>query len=128
MIRQNIKGRKLAMLTGKKEARGCLVTGVRRMHGNTVSNSNVKISKVFKANISKQKLHIDGFGEVKVAVSARGIRTIRKYGGLRKFLEECKNRHLTLSAARLKKKIFGTTKKITTEGNAAEKMEKAAQD
>lgn len=107
MIRQKISGRKLAIQIAKREERGCLVTGVRRMHGHNVSNSNVKTPKIFKQNISKQEMHIEGFGGVRVPVSARGIRTIRKYGGLRKFLETCKPRNMTLMAMRLKKRVLG---------------------
>lgn len=107
MIRQKISGRKLAILNAKREERGCLVTGIRRMHGHNVSNSNVKTPKIFKQNISKQKMHIEDFGEVRVSISARGIRTIRKYGGLRQFLQNCKPRNMTLMAERLKRKVFG---------------------
>jgi hypothetical protein len=53
MIRQKISGRKLAILNGKREERGCLVTGIRRMYGHNVSNSNVKTPKIFKQNISQ---------------------------------------------------------------------------
>lgn len=98
--------RKLAIKRAQQEKRGCLVTGIRVMHGHNVSKSNVKTKRLFKANISDKNLFSPVLGAQKVKISRRGERTIDKYGGLDNFLLKCKKRNLTLSALKLKDKLL----------------------
>ena len=97
--------RKLAIQKAKESTRGCLVTGLRIMHGHKVSNSNRKTKRLFKANISHKNLHSEALGMCKVRISRKGERTIEKYGGLDNFLSKCKKRNLTLQAINLRKKL-----------------------
>jgi len=98
--------RKLAIQRAKTNLRGCLVTGLRVMHGNNVSHSNRKVKRLFKANISKKTIISESLGAKLVRISRRGERTIEKYGGLDKFLATAKNRKLTMQAMILKRELM----------------------
>jgi len=107
--------RKLAIQRAQNSTRGCLVTGLRVMHGHKVSNSNRKTKRLFKANISHKHLYSETLGTCKVRISRKGERTIEKYGGLDNFLLSCKKRKMTMQAALLRKKLSlqQTTKPIS---------------
>ena len=57
----------------------CEITGKGKMYGHNVSFSQHKTRKVFKPNIQRKTLMIDG-KKVRVNISAAGIRTLKKKG------------------------------------------------
>lgn len=61
----------------------CEITGKGKMYGHNVSFSQRKTRKVFKPNIQKRTLTING-QKVKVNVAASALRTLRKKGALKK--------------------------------------------
>jgi len=61
----------------------CEITGKSKMYGHNVSFSQKKTRKVFKPNIQKRTLEIDG-KKVRTNVSTSALRTLRKKGALKK--------------------------------------------
>lgn len=57
----------------------CEITGKGKMYGHNVSFSQHKTRKVFKPNVSKRTLIING-QKVKANVSASALRTLKKKG------------------------------------------------
>lgn len=57
----------------------CEVTGKGKMYGHNVSFSQRKTRKVFKPNVSKRTLVING-QKVKANVSTSALRTLKKKG------------------------------------------------
>ena len=57
----------------------CEITGKGKMYGHNVSFSQRKTRKVFKPNIQKKTLIING-QNLKVNVSASALRTLKKKG------------------------------------------------
>lgn len=57
----------------------CEITGKGKMYGHNVSFSQRKTRKVFKPNIQKKTLVING-KKLKVNVSAAALRTLKKKG------------------------------------------------
>lgn len=55
----------------------CEITGKGKMYGHNVSFSQRKTRKVFKPNVQKRTLEING-QKVKVNVSTSALRTLRK--------------------------------------------------
>lgn len=60
----------------------CEITGKGKMYGHNVSFSQRKTRKVFKPNIQKRTLEVNG-KKVRVNVSASALRTLRKKGALK---------------------------------------------
>ena len=60
----------------------CEITGKGKMYGHNVSFSQRKTRKVFKPNIQKKTLTVNG-QKIKVNVSASALRTLRKKGLLK---------------------------------------------
>lgn len=60
----------------------CKITGKGKMYGHNVSFSQRKTRKVFKPNIQKKTLIIDGKKQ-KVNVAASTLRTLKKQGQLK---------------------------------------------
>ena len=60
----------------------CELTGKGKMYGHNVSFSQRKTRKVFKPNIQKKTLIIDGKKQ-KVNVAASTLRTLKKQGQLK---------------------------------------------
>lgn len=100
------QAKKLAIERARECNRGCFVTGLRVMHGHKVSNSNRKIKRLFKQNLSYKSLLSDTTGYHRVRISRRGERTIEKYGGLDKFLMNYKPRKMTFAALNLRKVLL----------------------
>jgi large subunit ribosomal protein L28 len=98
--------KKLAIKRAKNCNRGCLVTGLRVMHGHKVSNSNRKTHRLFKANISYKNLFSEALGSCRVRISRRGERTVEKYGGLDMFLLNYKKSKMPLQALLLRSKLL----------------------
>ena len=59
----------------------CEITGKGKMYGHNVSFSQHKTKKVFKPNIQKKTLIING-KKIRLNVSAAAIRTLKKKGFL----------------------------------------------
>ena len=57
----------------------CEITGKGKMYGHNVSFSQHKTRKVFKPNIQKRTLTVNG-KKVKVNISASALRTLKKKG------------------------------------------------
>ena len=57
----------------------CELTGKGKMYGHNVSFSQHKTRKVFKPNIQKRTLTVNG-KKIKVNVSASALRTLKKKG------------------------------------------------
>lgn len=57
----------------------CEISGKGKMYGHNVSFSQRKTRKVFKPNVQKKTLIVDG-EKVKVNVAASTIRTLKKKG------------------------------------------------
>ena len=57
----------------------CEISGKGKMYGHNVSFSQRKTRKVFKPNIQKKTLVVDGH-KVKVNVAASTLRTLKKKG------------------------------------------------
>ena len=57
----------------------CDLTGKGKMYGHNVSFSQHKTRKVFKPNIQKRTLEVNG-KKVKVNISASALRTLKKKG------------------------------------------------
>ena len=57
----------------------CEITGKGKMYGHNVSFSQRKTRKVFKPNVSKRTLVING-QQVKANVSTSALRTLKKKG------------------------------------------------
>jgi large subunit ribosomal protein L28 len=60
----------------------CEITGKGKMYGHNVSFSQRKTRKIFKPNIQKRTMTVNG-KKVKVNVSTSALRTLRKKGALK---------------------------------------------
>ena len=61
----------------------CEITGKGKMYGHNVSFSQRKTRKVFKPNIQKKTLTVNG-KKIKVNVSTSALRTLKKKGVIAK--------------------------------------------
>ena len=60
----------------------CELTGKGKMYGHNVSFSQHKTRKVFKPNIQKRTLEVNG-KKIRVNISASALRTLKKRGLLK---------------------------------------------
>ena len=60
----------------------CELTGIGKMYGHNVSFSQHKTRKVFKPNIQKRTLEVNG-KKIRVNISASALRTLKKKGLLK---------------------------------------------
>ncbi|HOO50323.1 MAG TPA: 50S ribosomal protein L28 [Alphaproteobacteria bacterium] len=68
-------------------SRKCQVTGKKVMFGNNVSHAQNKTRRTFNPNVQDTSLFSEVLGTlVRLRVTAAGLRTIDKKGGLDKFL------------------------------------------
>ncbi len=68
-------------------SRKCAVTGKKPMVGNNVSHSNRKTKRRFMPNIQETGLYSDALKRiVRLKISANGLRTIDKTGGIDAFV------------------------------------------
>ncbi|MGE0651657.1 MAG: 50S ribosomal protein L28 [Alphaproteobacteria bacterium] len=87
-------------------SRRCQITGKKVLTGNRVSHANNKSRRRFLPNVQYTSLLSDTLGEmVRLRVSANGIRTIEKAGGLDAFLKATPITKLEPEAARAKRRI-----------------------
>lgn len=61
----------------------CEISGKGKMYGHNVSFSQRKTRKVFKPNVQKRSLNIDG-KKVRVNVATSTLRTLKKKGLIKK--------------------------------------------
>jgi large subunit ribosomal protein L28 len=66
-----------------------MITGKGKQHGNNVSFSQHRTRKTWNPNIQTKTVMVDG-QKVRLKVSAKGIRTLRKKGALNQFSLEKK--------------------------------------
>lgn len=65
----------------------CQITQKKPMRGHNVSHSNVKTPKTWNINLKSQRFYIPELDRwVRLKVSASGIKTLTKLGGLTPFL------------------------------------------
>lgn len=87
-------------------ARECDITGKKVMTGNNVSHANNKSRRTFGVNLQEATFLSETLGQkVRLRVSASGLRTVEKNGGIDSFLKKTSSRKLTETGRRLKKKI-----------------------
>ncbi|ETZ04622.1 MULTISPECIES: 50S ribosomal protein L28 [Holospora] len=76
-------------------SRCCVITGKKALRGNLVSHANNKTNHFFLPNARKIRLKSKILGKtVMFMVSARGLRTLDKYGGLDAYLQKKTRRRL----------------------------------
>lgn len=87
-------------------ARVCEITGKKVMSGNNVSHANNKSRRTFAPNLQEASFQSESLGgKVRMRVTAAGIRTVEKNGGLEAFLKSTADRKLTVAARRVKRQL-----------------------
>lgn len=87
-------------------ARVCEITGKKVMSGNNVSHANNKSRRTFAPNLQETSFVSESLGgKVRMRVTAAGMRTVEKNGGIDAFLKSTPDRKLTDTARRVKRKI-----------------------
>lgn len=87
-------------------ARVCEITGKKVMSGNNVSHANNKSRRTFAPNLQEASFVSESLGgKVRLRVTAAGLRTVEKNGGIDAFLKSTANRKLSATARRLKRQI-----------------------
>lgn len=86
--------------------RRCTITGKGVMAGNNVSHAKNKTRRRFLPNLQEVSFLSEILNDnVRLRLSARGIRTIEHNGGLDTYLMDTPNSKLTEEAVSLKKRI-----------------------
>jgi len=87
-------------------ARRCIITGKGVQVGHNVSHANNKTKRRFLPNLQRISLLSDALGmAVKLRLSANGIRTIEKNGGIDAYLLGTTDARLSPEARRLKRRV-----------------------
>jgi large subunit ribosomal protein L28 len=87
-------------------ARRCIITGKGVQVGHNVSHANNKTKRRFLPNLQRISLLSDALGmAVKLRLSANGIRTIEKNGGIDAYLLGTTDARLSAEARRLKRRV-----------------------
>ncbi len=69
-------------------AKSCLITGKKTITGFHVSHSNVHVKRKFRANLQTKRLLNPSTGRiVTIVISARGLRTLKKWDREGKFYD-----------------------------------------
>lgn len=101
-------------------ARRCDLTGKGVQAGNNVSHSNRKTRRRFLPNVQPMSLYSEVLEEsVRLKLSAAGLRTVERNGGLDAFLMDTPDHKLTDEARRLKRRIRKVQAERGTEAPAA---------
>ena len=86
--------------------RQCDITGKKIMTGNNVSHANNKSRRTFAVNLQETTFLSESLGgKVRMRVSAAGLRTVEKNGGIDAFLKATPHRKLTEHTSRLKRQV-----------------------
>ena len=87
-------------------SRRCDLTGKGPMVGHTVSHSNIKTKRRFLPNLFNITFQSESLGrEVKLRVSANGLKSVDHRGGLDAFLAKAKDADLSMKALKVKRAI-----------------------
>lgn len=87
-------------------ARVCEITGKKVMSGNNVSHANNKSRRTFAPNLQEASFPSEALGgKVRMRVTAAGLRTVEKNGGIDAFLTSTADRKLTVVARRIKRRL-----------------------
>ena len=85
----------------------CVITGRKALRGNLVSHANNKTNCFFLPNVHKVRCKSKILGKtISLVISARGIRTLDKYGGLDAYLTQRTKRRLHEALHPLKRAIM----------------------
>ncbi len=84
----------------------CMITGKGVLVGNNVSHANNKTKKRFLPNLQNVSLLSDVLGPIRMRVTASGIRTVEKAGGLDAFLMNTPNSKLQSEALKIKRRLM----------------------
>jgi large subunit ribosomal protein L28 len=88
-------------------ARRCSITGKGVQAGNNVSHSKRRTRRRFLPNVQPMSLYSETLDDmVRLKVSAAGLRTVERNGGLDAFLTGTPDRKLPAEARRLKRRIL----------------------
>jgi len=80
--------------------------------GHSVSHANNKTKRRFMVNLQTISVLSDALrGPVRLRLSTNAIRTIEHNGGIDAYLTSVADRHLTLEAKKLKRRILAAQKK-----------------
>ena len=89
-------------------SRRCEVTGRAVQTGNNVSHANNRSRRRWLPNMQRTSFLSDALGEtIKLRLSARGIRTIEKKGGLDAFLLSTSDSKLGPNLQKIKRRLVG---------------------
>lgn len=87
-------------------ARVCEITGKKVMSGNNVSHANNKSRRTFAPNLQETSFISESLGgKVRMRVTANGMRTVEKNGGIDAYLKSTPDRKLTDTARRIKRQM-----------------------
>lgn len=87
-------------------ARVCEITGKKVMSGNNVSHANNKSRRTFAPNLQEASFVSEALGgKVRMRVTAAGLRTVEKNGGIDTFLAKTADRKLTTPALQIKRRM-----------------------
>jgi len=90
-------------------SRICQVLGRKLQSGNKVSHSEIKTKRVFLPNLQVVSFFSEVLGSmVQMRVSARGVKTVEKNGGIDAYLLSRGNSRLTDDAIAIKARINKT--------------------
>ena len=96
-------------------SRRCRITGKGVLTGNNVSHANNRTRRRFLPNLRMASLVSDALNQVvRIRLSANGIRTVEKSGGLDAFLLKTADAKLPVEALQLKRRIVRATEKKAT--------------
>lgn len=87
-------------------ARRCEITGKGVMTGNNVSHANNKTRRTFAPNVQDISFLSEKLGKIRMRVTAAGMRTVEKKGGIDAFLMGTPDRKLTDEAMAVKRRLI----------------------
>ena len=88
-------------------ARRCSITGKGVQAGNNVSHSKRRTRRRFLPNVQPMSLYSETLDDmIRLKVSASGLRTVERNGGLDAYLTGTPDRKLPIEARRLKRRIL----------------------
>lgn len=97
-------------------SRKCSITGRGVQTGNNVSHAKNRTRRRFLPNMQVVSLVSEALGtSVRLRMSARGLRTITKFGGLDAYLTTMPTAKLSAEIRRLKKRVVNVPAKTAAE-------------
>ncbi|MDB5314198.1 MAG: ribosomal protein [Rhodospirillales bacterium] len=87
-------------------ARRCAVTGKGVLSGNNVSHANNKTRRRFLPNLQESSFFSDVLAaQIRLRLTANGIRTVEHNGGIDSYLLETPDRKLTIETIVIKRRL-----------------------